>query len=113
VAISRAQEIGDIAFDFSMTTDDLRSIGSSTSWREQHEEVERILLKATEHRAKMAQDGVGTDTHFASQLKQLCEIALQKATQHTNLNIRTEVQSCVVQWLESIRKWEETRMDTS
>jgi hypothetical protein len=112
VAISRAKEIRDIAFDFSMTTDAMRSIGTSSSWMEQDREVQRIHAKAMQRRAHMAQHYQGTNTHFASQVKQLCAIASHKALQNTNTSIQIEVQSCVAQWLESITDWE-SQMDTS
>jgi hypothetical protein len=75
-------------------------------------ELEHAATVLPRLQTDLDQQGIGTKAHFASQLQQLCQIALQKASTHGNASIKNEVQSCVAQWLESIQQWE-SRMDTS
>jgi len=104
VAFSRVENPEDLMLDFDMSAEDLASVGTTDSWRKQHEEVERLTAKAFQRRQELSDMGIGTVQDLIDQTSWVCDKAEEKLTSQTNVptNVASEIRACISQWRQSM-----------
>jgi hypothetical protein len=60
VATSRAEDARNIAITFDFTEEDMRKIGSSSSYKKLKGEMDDLKMKALNERRELLQNGIGT-----------------------------------------------------
>lgn len=99
VAASRAQSESDIALDFEVTDEDFSSIGTTPSWIQQHQEVERLTNLALQQRQTI-NPGPFTDDELLSNLTRwICEVTRQRIqTSVVTEHVRATIIECITHW---------------
>lgn len=65
-----------LAIDFDMTREDLEYIGTSESWRQQDQEMNRITNLAMTQREEMRANNLGTREDLVEMIEWVCSRAL-------------------------------------
>jgi hypothetical protein len=102
VAASRAESDNDLALDFDVTNDGLSKIVTTNSWKQQHNEVNRLSEEAMRQRDKINSDGDDEQT-LKDLTIWLCGVTRQRLEQQSDKGIitnfhRAEIEQCLTQW---------------